>query len=268
MAPPPPLDRSNAPRAPHSPQPRPTSWLFGLGLAAVACTTRPTGTAPHDMSAEQHNREAASHERVAEAHAEQGEAQALAARPNCAPPQATEAAGVCWSSVANATAEHRQAAEAHRAEAARHRAASAALRDAEARTCVGIAEHDRDMSPFEHVEDIAAVEPLEEAVSGGPKGSVLMRTAGAVVTFRAVPGLTPEWLQRLIDCHLARNASRGHVVPEMPNCPLVPKGAAATVRSTGDGFAVSISSSDDATAREILARAERLHGTRGPEPAK
>lgn len=95
-----------------------------------------------------------------------------------------------------------------------------------------------------------------------------MRTAGAVVTFRAVPGLTAEWLQRLVDCHLARNAARGHVVPEMPNCPLVPKGAAATVRSTGDGFAVSISSSDDATAREIRARAERLGGARGPDPAK
>lgn len=220
------------------------------------------------MSAEQHDREAASHEQVGEAHAAQGEAQATtAARSTCAPPLASEPAGVCWSSVANPTAEHRQAAEAHRTEAARHRAASAALRAAEARACVGIAENDRDMSPFEHLEDMASVEPLVEPVSG-PKGSVHTRTAGAEVTFRAVPGLTVEWLQRLVDCHLARNAARGHVVPEMPNCPLVPKGAAATVRSTGNGFAVSISSADDATAREILARAERLRGTHDPEPAK
>ena len=78
------------------------------------------------------------------------------------------------------------------------------------------------------------------------------------MTFRAVQGMTAEWLQRLVDCHLARNASLGHVVPEMPNCPLVPNGAEAHVSSTGNGFAVIIQSSDPATAREILARANRL----------
>lgn len=164
------------------------------------------------------------------------------------------------------TAEHLQALEGHRTEAARHRAASAALREAEASACAGIAEQDRDMSPFEHLEDIATVEPLVEAV-GGQKGSAPTRTAGAVVIFRAIPGLTAEWLQRLTDCHLARNAARGHVVDEMPNCPLVPKEARATVHSTGDGFAVSISSFDDATAREILARAMRLRGKQDIGPA-
>jgi hypothetical protein len=70
--------------------------------------------------------------------------------------------------------------------------------------------------------------------------------------------MTAPWLQRLIDCHLARNAALGHEVPEMPYCPLVPKGVTATVRPTPTGFAVEIRSSDRDTAKEIVRRAEGL----------
>ena len=80
----------------------------------------------------------------------------------------------------------------------------------------------------------------------------------AVVVFRAVPGMTAEWLQRLVDCHVARNAALGHDVPEMSSCPLVPKGAHATVTATSGGFAVAIRGDDEATSREILRRAEAL----------
>jgi len=44
----------------------------------------------------------------------------------------------------------------------------------------------------------------------------------------------------------------------MPDCPLVPRGVDADVRSTGSGFAVETKSNDLDTAREILARAQRL----------
>jgi hypothetical protein len=70
--------------------------------------------------------------------------------------------------------------------------------------------------------------------------------------------MTAEWLQRLVECHLARNAALGHVVPEMPNCPLVPRGVAAKVRSVGNGFAVEIEAGDPDTLREIQARSQRL----------
>lgn len=229
-----------------------------ISLLVMACATTPVGAQPHDMSADEHDREAEQHDRVAQTHAEQYDARATAVRSACAPPLGTEATAVCWSSVRNPTAEHVRAAEAHRAAAAGHRAASAALREAEASTCAGIAAQDRDMSPFEHVEDIASVKPLIEDVTTDAQEPLVTRTAGAVVTFRAVPGLTAEWLQRIINCHLARNATRGHVVEEMPDCPLVPKGVIVRVSSTGDGFAVSIRADDEATAREILARAERL----------
>jgi hypothetical protein len=115
---------------------------------------------------------------------------------------------------------------------------------------------DRDMSPFDHREDITSVVAL--TTSGGGILTSKPRTLGAVVTFRAVPGMTAEWLQRVVDCHLARNASLGNDVPEMPSCPLVPKGVAARVASTGDGFAVSIQAEDSKTAQEVLSRAQQL----------
>lgn len=73
--------------------------------------------------------------------------------------------------------------------------------------------------------------------------------------------MTAEWLQRLVDCHLARNASLGHSVPELPDCPLVPKGVEAQVLSTGSGFAVNVRADDPATSEEIFARARRLVGS-------
>jgi len=67
-----------------------------------------------------------------------------------------------------------------------------------------------------------------------------------------------EWLQRIVDCHLARNAAVGHDMPEMADCPLVPRGAKASVRSVGDGFAVDVSSEAAESAAEIWRRAQLL----------
>lgn len=156
----------------------------------------------------------------------------------------------CWSSVRSPTASHLEEAEKQRKLAADHRVASPALRDAEARACAGISDADRDMSPFERRDDIESVEPLNVNLSSS-KGTAV-RTEGAVITFRAVPGMTAEWLQRVVECHLARNAALGHVVPEMPSCPLVPDGVSAQVTATDTGFAVSVRSEDTATAQEIL----------------
>jgi hypothetical protein len=121
---------------------------------------------------------------------------------------------------------------------------------------------DRDTSPFQHSGDVAHVEPIVESELGGDAGrtgeSVSTYVTGAIVTFRPVPGLTAPRLQRMLDCHLARNAALGHVVPEMPDCPLVPRGARARVRVAGATLAVEIRGGDLASAREIVTRAERL----------
>jgi hypothetical protein len=234
------------------------TWLVGIVFAACASST--PGTQPHDMSEAAHEQQAAAHAQEAAAHAAQVDADARALGERCRAARRGEASTppglVCWTSVVNPTDVHRQQAEEHRRLAEAHRAASASLRAAEARACAGISPADRDASPFERVEDIASVAPYRE--DRGTPRSPRLRTAGAIVTFRAVPGMTAEWLQRLVDCHLARNAALGHQVPEMPACPLVPKGVTARVESTGDGFAVIVRADDEATAREVLARAERL----------
>ncbi len=237
-----------------------------LAFATTACAAATEGAKPHDMSAEEHEREAQTHSRAAEAHASQYRPEATVERRRCSPrgdPSGTEVDRACWTSIRNPTENHATLAAQHRKHAADHRRASAALRDAEARACVGIPPDDRDMSPFEHIEDISRVERLMERTDASNAAS--QRTAGVIVTFAAVPGMSADWLQRVVDCHLARNASLGHQVPEMPNCPLVPNRVEAHVTATGSEVAVAIRSNDSEAVRQILARAERLSGRPTPQ---
>jgi hypothetical protein len=70
--------------------------------------------------------------------------------------------------------------------------------------------------------------------------------------------MTAPWLQRIVDCHLARNAALGHADTSMPDCPLLPRGVSARVSATDTGFAVAVQSEDSATAADILRRARAL----------
>ncbi|MBK7583262.1 MAG: hypothetical protein IPI67_24095 [Myxococcales bacterium] len=210
------------------------------------------------MSAVEHAAQADREEKAARAHEERYDPGASTNKNGCSDPAVREPFDVCWGWVANPTEQHLAQAELHRKHAADHRAASDALRRAEAQSCAGLAVGDRDVSPFAHTEDIAGVERLTVPDLAGDTAADADKTVGAVITFRAVSGMTAEWLQRVIDCHLARNAALGHVAPEMPDCPLVLRGVSAKVASTGVGFAVSVQAADRATAREVLARAERL----------
>lgn len=232
-----------------------TRYLMPLALVALACGPA-AGTQPHDLSVPEHEAAAAQDEQQASGHAHQHDPSATQQREQCSAGKGR----VCWTVVSNPTAEHIKSAEEHRALAAQHRASSQALSNAEAQACAGLAEEDRDTSPFAHVADIASVSQLKEEYAVGKNKET--REAGATVVFRAAPGLTEEWLQRIVNCHLARNAAVGHDMAEMPYCPLVPKGAQASVRSVGDGFAVDIRSEEPATAAEIWRRAQQLSPTR------
>jgi hypothetical protein len=193
---------------------------------AVVSGCAAAGTQPHEMSAAEH-----------EARAEH--------------PCGTDTP--CWTTANRPTPMDSQRAVIDRQSAAEHRAAAKALRDAEAQACAGLSPDDRDISPFDRRQDIERVEPLRVR---DPKG--IPHDVGVTVAFRAVPGLTSEWLQRIVDCHTARNAVLGHQVPWMPDCPLVPNYITATVRSTGNGFAVDIRSDDPATRQELRKRADAL----------
>jgi hypothetical protein len=207
------------------------------------------------MSAAQHEAMARQEHAEAESHAGRYDAAAQRDAARC-PPGSFKETSVCWTAARERSKEHLEQAEEHRRRAADHRAASQALRDAEARACVGISEQDRDESPFAHREDILAVEELRSGPSGGK--ATVPRVEGAIVVFRAVPGMTAQWLQRSVDCHLARSAAVGHDVPEMAYCPLMPKGVAASVTPTQTGFAVAIKAEDPEAAREVLRRARAL----------
>lgn len=233
------------------------SNIHSLAAALVAMAACGGGRSPHDRSVIDHERSARAHDSDARAieqrcaERRRNELTAPVGRePNVV--RLDRPGEPCWK------AADKRFVDAHRNAAVKHRAASAVLRDAEARACAGISQADREISPLERTGDIVRVEPYTQK-DALPRSS-FERQLGAVVTFRAVPGLTVEWLQREVDCHLARNAALGHDVPEMPNCPLVPRSVTASVRSVGDGFAVEIRSDDPDTAHEILIRAQRVAG--------
>jgi len=214
----------------------------------IACASTP-GARPSDMSVAQHEQTAAAHEAEVTPHADQYNPSAQTATTHC------DSKHPCWTSTSNPTEQHLSDAKKHHKTAADHRAAAQALRDAEAQACAGISDDDRDISPFYHREDITGVQPAYQHITGKQARD---EAVGAVVTFRAVPGLTVEWMQRIVECHVARNNALGNDTPEMPYCPLVPKGITAKVSSTGDGFAVTIESQNPNTAKEVLRRAQAL----------
>ena len=220
-------------------------WCLVGALASVGvggCASTP-GARPEENSA-------AGHEQMARQHEAEAASVAESCKQGTPPP-----GGVCWTSTSNPSPKVLERMEKHRKMAADHRAASQALRDAEQRACAGISEQDRDVSPFDHREDILGVEPLSTPIGGKLGG---YRLSGATVRIRAVPMMTAEWLQRVVDCHMARNASMGYSMPEMSDCPLMVKNITASVTSAGNGFAVAIRSDDVATAQEVKRRAEAL----------
>ena len=234
-----------------------TLFISAGAVLLSACASTTPGARPFDMSAADHAAAASSHEGEAAAHAAAYDPDASSPTTPCSGRGAAKYVDFpCWTSPANPTAKHSQEAEAHRKMAAEHRAASTALRDAEARACVGLANADRDESPFAHRDDIASMSRLDGATSSGKSSS--SKLAGGTVVLRAVPGLTKEYLQRVVDCHLARNASMGFAMPEMAFCPLAVQGARATVVSSGAGFGVEIRADGPDAASEVLKRARAL----------
>jgi hypothetical protein len=200
------------------------------------------------MAAQEHGATAARHRAEGEEHAAEYDPAASKTRERCIHSRRGVTDDPCWVSIVNPTREHLAQEKEHRRAAEEHRSASAALREAEERACTKLSPADRDMSPFEHTEDISSVMPLGDSAE----------PLGVRVGFKSVPGLTAGRLQRLVDCHMARAAALGHSVPEMPDCPLVPKGVRANVATTTAGLVVEIRSDDPRAARESVARAMRL----------
>jgi hypothetical protein len=216
-------------------------------ILSVSCASA-NGT--RQMSAEDHEARA----RLDQQRAAESEARAQLACP------AYESADACfryWTSFRNPTRKQLEQAAKYRADAERHRSASQALRDAEANACVGVPPADRDVSPFFHVEDIVRV----DKVSVDSSHDVL---TGAKVLFRPLPGMTPALLQKMLDCHLARNAVVGYGTARAEGSPLAAPGLIVFVHAVADGLAVDVRPSESEGSRilsesvNVLIRAKHL----------
>lgn len=223
---------------------RATSMVLALALGGCATT----GTHPHNMSAADHDRVANREEHVAEGHEAQFD-------PDTWSTGGGGCSSYCFDTWSNPTQEHASEAQRHRALAAKHRKASLALRDAEEESCVGIPERDRDVSPFFHVDDITSVEQV----------SADDESATYVVSFSEVAGVDAEGMQKLLDCHSARNAALGHQVPEMDYCPLVLRGVNATAEAGEGGLRVRLKIRGAPSVAETHQRLGRLEA-RLPDP--
>jgi len=229
-------------------------WFISVGSVCIAVVTMScAATQPEDMSVAQHVASAGAEETEAVAHME-AEAVSVGPQP-CGVSTSQAMLGIpCWSDGAPPSEGHVEAAAEHRRVAAAHRASAQTLRDAESHACVGLADDDRDMSPFSHTADVTSV----VALTGRGPAADAEPIVGATVTLRSVRGLSVAWLERVVACHLARNAALGNEVPEMPTCPLVPRGVSAHVRATHEGFAVDVRADTEEGAAEVLRRARLL----------
>lgn len=221
--------------------------LACLAVALAGCAS--SRVDPHTASVVEHESEAAREDRIAREHMAEYDPYATELQKHCGgSPTSSYATTPCWSEMLNPTQKHFDEAMEHARRAERHRAAAAALRAAEAKACAGVAMADRDISPFHHFADIVRV-----TIVGAPDAP-----EGADVVFKKAPGLTVESMQRIVDCHLARNAALGHEVPEMPYCPLVPKNVAAVAAEVPDGIVVRLRGTDAEAGKAIAARAKTL----------
>lgn len=226
-----------------------------LALAALACSSCALAKSPQptDVAITQQRRAAAENERIADTAAAHYDPQATTRTGGCATASPGGDANVnCWSSEVNPTAEYLKKAQHYRALAGKQRAESEELRQAEAKACAGVPELDRALSPFHHPDDVATVTPLR--VTDGP-----VKLVGAVIAFQAAREMTEPRLERIVSCHLARNACLDSGSKDVAYCPLVLENVWTSVIITRSGlFAISVQSPDPEVAQEILRRSEAL----------
>jgi hypothetical protein len=126
-------------------------------------------------------------------------------------------------------------AENDRAAAQEHRRVALALREAQLSACAGVDER-----------DLAPGEVMDAQVIQGPDG-----VAGARVRYHDLRQLSSDDLQRALDCRVARDDALGHESPQLGYCPLVPRGASATVTTVPHGYMLEVRSSTPSTAHEV-----------------
>jgi hypothetical protein len=125
------------------------------------------------------------------------------------------------------------------------------------RTRCGTQDDEATIGPVTSGQGVQGVKPLYSDLENG-KAGLQHELRGATLTVTALPGVTPEWLDRALECHSAK-ATLGHATAS-PNDPLWLPGSAVDieVRSAKDGFSVDLIGFSAEDAAQILARANML----------
>ncbi|HZU84053.1 MAG TPA: hypothetical protein VE987_14090 [Polyangiaceae bacterium] len=107
------------------------------------------------------------------------------------------------------------------------------------------------VSPLANRAYIADVTPYRVITTDKRRQTLL---EGATIKVVAVPGVTREWLQRVVDAHVGDNASSADAGWD----PLAVPGASAIVKPARDGFEITIMGDEHGGAKEVLRRADAL----------
>jgi hypothetical protein len=151
-------------------------------------------------------------------------------------------------------ADHERAAtsSADAALAQEHLDAANRLRNDERVACEGVPDADRLGGPFAQPQNVTAVDVVRDRVLL-PKG--FMQPVGVAVYIKAEPGMTQQWLGRIIACNVAHVAAMGGA--DRPS-PLSVANTQVAVSSTSVGFRVTVTSKDASVARSVIDKGEEL----------
>jgi hypothetical protein len=159
-------------------------------------------------------------------------------------------------------ADHERAATASPdgALAQEHLEAARRLQSDERAACDGVPDADRLNGPFGPAHYVTNVEVVRDR-GRFPKGP--QQPVGVAVFVRAEPGLTQQWLGRVVACNMAHLAVVGGV--ERPS-PLSVADTNVSVSSTAVGFRVTFTSKDSDVARSLVDKGEELVASRNGRP--
>lgn len=120
-------------------------------------------------------------------------------------------------------------------------------------TRCGPDDDDKALAPVLGGNAVVAVQPLYGA-AGSSKGGQQATLRGASLTVSALPGMTPEWLDRALECHSAKSTLGGAASPDDPFF-LPDSNVDIDVRPAKDGFDVAVTAFYPADAQRVLDRA-------------
>jgi hypothetical protein len=123
------------------------------------------------------------------------------------------------------------------------------------RTRCGPEVNDAALAPILDGQAVRGVEPLYATIEASKSGEQ-SHLRGAVLTVSALPGVTPEWLDRELECHSANMVlGQAKAVPDDPFW-LPGSTVDIDVRPAKDGFLISVAGWSSTDARQILERSQ------------